>query len=82
MVDRISALVAVLTPDGAVDYFGKTLEELKDWSSTDAVHPDDLRVSDCRMEAGLSKAASHTTFELRQLIDSVPRDDCCRQCKG
>jgi PAS domain S-box-containing protein len=50
MVDGISALVAVLTPGGAVDfvnrqvleYFGKTLEELKEWASTDAVHPDDL----------------------------------------
>ena len=39
-----------MTPEGAVeivnrqilDYFGKTLEELKAWSSTDAVHPDDL----------------------------------------
>jgi hypothetical protein len=50
LVDGISSLVAVLTPDGAVDfvnrqvldYFGKTLEELKGWASTDAVHPDDL----------------------------------------
>ena len=50
IVDGISALVAVLTPDGAVetvnrqvlDYFGKTLEEMREWSSTDAVHPDDL----------------------------------------
>ncbi len=50
MVDGISALVAILTPDGAVefvnrqvlDYFGKTLDELKAWESTDAVHPDDL----------------------------------------
>jgi len=49
MVDGISALVAVLTPDGALefvnrqvlDYFGKTLEELKAWATTDAVHPDD-----------------------------------------
>jgi PAS domain S-box-containing protein len=51
LVDGISSLVAVLTPDGAVefvnrqvlDYFGKTLEELKEWTSTDAVHPDDLQ---------------------------------------
>src|SRR5882672_3197998 len=50
IVDGISALVAVLTPDGAVeivnrqvlDYFGKTLEEMRSWSSSDAVHPDDL----------------------------------------
>ena len=25
-----------------LDYFGKTVEELKGWSSSDAVHPDDL----------------------------------------
>jgi PAS domain S-box-containing protein len=50
IVDGISALVAVLTLDGAVeivnrqvlDYFGKTLEEMRVWSSSDAVHPDDL----------------------------------------
>src|SRR6266850_5047479 len=50
IVDGISALVAVLTPDGAVetvngrvlDYFGKTLEDMREWSSSDAVHPDDL----------------------------------------
>jgi PAS domain S-box-containing protein len=50
MVNGISALFAVMTPDGAVedvnhavlDYFGKSLEELKQWASTDAVHPDDL----------------------------------------
>ena len=50
IVDGISAPLAVMTPEGAVeivnrqilDYFGKTLEELKAWSSTDAVHPDDL----------------------------------------
>src|SRR6266853_4505870 len=49
MVDGISALVAVLTPDGAVefvnrqvlDYFGKTLEELKAWTSATAGHPED-----------------------------------------
>ena len=50
IVDGISALVAVLTPDGSVEtvnrqvqeYFGKTLEELREWSSTNAIHPDDL----------------------------------------
>ena len=50
ILNGISALVACLKPDGAVetvnrhvlDYFGKTLEELKAWSTTDAVHPDDL----------------------------------------
>ena len=50
IVDGISAPLAVMTPDGALEivnrpileYFGKTAEELKEWTSTDAVHPDDL----------------------------------------
>ena len=50
IVEGISTPVAVLTADGAVefvdrqvlDYFGKTLAELKNWATTDAVHPDDL----------------------------------------
>ena len=58
-VDGISAPLAVMTPDGAVeivnrqilDYFGKTLEELKAWSSSDAVHPDDLPGVIIRVEA-------------------------------
>ena len=51
VVDGIAAQVAVSTPDGEVefvnqrvlDYFGKTLEELKSWRTSDAIHPDDRR---------------------------------------
>jgi PAS domain S-box-containing protein len=50
LVDSIPAPVAVMTPSGEVEtvnksnleYFGKTLEDLKKWGSSDAVHPDDL----------------------------------------
>jgi PAS domain S-box-containing protein len=50
IVDSIPGLVAVMTADGAVeyvnrrvlDYFGRTLEELKQWGTSDAVHPEDL----------------------------------------
>jgi len=50
LVDSIPAPVAVMTPSGEVEtvnksnleYFGKTLEDLKKWGSGDAVHPDDL----------------------------------------
>jgi PAS domain S-box-containing protein len=50
MVDSIPAQVAVLTPTGEVvtlnqpclEYFGKTLDELKGWASSDPVHPEDL----------------------------------------
>jgi len=50
VVESIAGLVATLTPRGdvefvnrqAVEYFGKTLDELKTWQTSDAVHPDDL----------------------------------------
>jgi PAS domain S-box-containing protein len=50
MVDGIAGLVAIMAPDGRVEYvnsqtleyFGRTLEELKGWGTSDAVHPDDL----------------------------------------
>jgi len=50
IVDSIAGLVAMTTPEGEVEfvnnrvleYFGKTLEELKGWVTSDAVHPEDL----------------------------------------
>jgi PAS domain S-box-containing protein len=50
LVDGIAGLIAIMTPKGEVafvnnqtlEYFGKTLEELKGWGTSDAVHPDDL----------------------------------------
>jgi len=50
IVDDIAGLVAIMTSTGevqavnrqALDYFGKTVEQLKGWSTSDAVHPDDL----------------------------------------
>ncbi|HSF14560.1 MAG TPA: sigma 54-interacting transcriptional regulator [Vicinamibacteria bacterium] len=50
IVDTIPGLVAIMTADGEVElvnqrvleYFGRTLEELKHWGTSDAVHSDDL----------------------------------------
>lgn len=50
IVDGIAGLVAIMTSTGEVqavnrqvlDYFGKTVDQLKGWSTSDAVHPDDL----------------------------------------
>src|SRR5215471_9746658 len=50
LVDSIPAPAAVMAPSGEVEavnkpnleYFGKTLEDLKKWGTSDAVHPDDL----------------------------------------
>jgi PAS domain S-box-containing protein len=50
IVDSIPGLICTMSPAGKIEqlnqplleYFGKTPEELKGWSMTDAVHPDDL----------------------------------------
>jgi PAS domain-containing protein len=50
IVEGIAGLVAIMTSTGelevvnrqALDYFGKTVEQLKGWLISDAVHPDDL----------------------------------------
>jgi PAS domain S-box-containing protein len=50
IVDNVPGLVATMGPMGEVEFlnrqvlefFGKTTEELKDWSLVGAVHPDDL----------------------------------------
>lgn len=50
LVNSIPALVNILTASGEIeftnqpllDYFGRTLEELRGWAGSDVVHPDDL----------------------------------------
>jgi len=50
IVDTIPGFIATMTADGQLeyvnpqilDYFGRTLADLKQWGTTDAVHPDDL----------------------------------------
>jgi PAS domain S-box-containing protein len=60
IVDNIPGLVATMGPSGDVEflnrqtleYFGKTNEELKNWSLIGAVHPDDLpRVFEARKKS-------------------------------
>jgi PAS domain S-box-containing protein len=50
-IDGIAGLVGVLAPNGELEaanrqlfeYFGRSLEELKNWGTNDTVHPEDLR---------------------------------------
>lgn len=50
ILDGIAGLVAIMNATGEVevvnrqvlDYFGRSIEEMKGWSTSDAVHPDDL----------------------------------------
>jgi len=60
IVESVPAPVAVTSPTGEVEalnkktleYFGRTLEELRGWKSSDVVHPDDLeRTVAAQMEA-------------------------------
>jgi PAS domain S-box-containing protein len=71
-IDGIAGLVTILAPSGELqyvnspvtEYFGRTVEELKNWGTSDAVHPEDLpRV----LEAYETSIAAGTPFhhELR-----------------
>src|SRR6476659_8807442 len=50
IVDRIPGFVCTLKPTGEVEsvnrqiveYFGRSVDDLRQWTMTDAVHPDDL----------------------------------------
>ena len=50
LVDSVAALLTVMTAEGelefvnqqAIDYFGKTFEQLQDWHHNDTIHPDDV----------------------------------------
>jgi PAS domain S-box-containing protein len=49
-IDGIAGLIAISAPNGKLEtvnrqvfeYFGRSLEELKNWGTNDAVHPEDL----------------------------------------
>src|SRR5262245_52427045 len=60
IVDNVPGFVATMGPMGEVEFlnrhtlefFGKTTEELKDWSLVGAVHPDDLpRIIEARTKS-------------------------------
>ena len=71
-IDGIAGLVAIMGPSGEleaanrpiVEYFGRTVEELKNWATSDAVHPEDLPRA---LESYKTSLATGTSFhhELR-----------------
>src|SRR6185312_2166117 len=74
-IDGIAGLVAIMAPSGELEsvnsplteYFGRTVEELKNWGTSDAVHPEDLpRVLDS-FETSLAAGTSfHHELRLRR----------------
>ena len=71
-IDGIASVFAILAPNGEpesvnrelLNYFGRSFEELKNWGTSDAVHPEDLpRVLELNMR-GLASGLPFN-FELR-----------------
>jgi len=73
VVDSIPGLVALLTADGEVEfvnrqileYTGRTLEEMKQWGSSDTIHPEDLpRI----IQVFTQSIASGSPYEIEERI--------------
>ena len=73
VVDSIPGLVALLTADGEVEfvnrqileYTGRTLEELKQWGTSDTIHPEDLpRI----IQVFTQSIASGSPYEIEERI--------------
>jgi PAS domain S-box-containing protein len=81
IVNSIPVPVAVTTPSGEVeslnqatlDYFGKTLEELKGWTSSDVVHPDDLERTVATQRAAHLAGRSYNVESRHRRADGVYR---------
>jgi PAS domain S-box-containing protein len=74
-IDGIAGLIATFAPNGeletvnrqVLEYFGRSLEELKNWGTTDAVHPEDLpRVVESFTRAIASGIPYHYDQRLRR----------------
>lgn len=81
IVDSIPIPVAVTTPSGEVeglnqrtlDYFGKSLEELKGWKASDVVHPDDLEQTIAAQLEAHQKGSTYNVESRHRRADGVYR---------
>src|SRR6266480_1169825 len=81
IVDRIPGLVATLTPAGEVEdvnnqvleYCGRTLEELKQWGTSDTVHPEDLPRVIAVITQSMASGDPHEIIERIRRFDGVYR---------
>ena len=74
-IDGIAGLVAIMAPNGeletvnrqVIEYFGRSLEEIKNWGTSDAVHPEDLpRVLEIFKRSMASGTPFHYELRLRR----------------
>jgi PAS domain S-box-containing protein len=74
-IDGIAGLVAIMAPNGeldalnrqVIDYFGRSLEEMKNWGTSDAVHPEDLpRIAEVFQRSIATGTPFHYELRLRR----------------
>jgi PAS domain S-box-containing protein len=84
-IDGIAGLLAIRAPNGeletvnrqCLEYFGRSLEELKNWGTSDAVHPEDLpRVLELFKRAIASGIPYHFDQRLRRFDGEYRWFDC------
>jgi PAS domain S-box-containing protein len=84
-IDGIAGLLAIRAPNGeletvnrqCLEYFGRSLEELKNWETSDAVHPEDLpRVLELFKRAIASGNPYHFDQRLRRFDGEYRWFDC------
>jgi len=81
IVDSIPVPVAVTSPSGEVEalnkptleYFGRTFEELKDWKSSDVVHPDDLQATIASQRQAHQSGSAYNVESRHRRADGVYR---------
>ena len=69
IADVVPAMIAFLNPAGEIEnanrnvleYLGTTLENLKGWRASEAIHPDDLASVLAASERAAPRGADHTT---------------------
>jgi PAS domain S-box-containing protein len=81
IVDTIPGLIAIMSADGAVesvnrqilDYFGRSLEDLKQWDSTDAIHPEDRSAAVSAWQRAIHTGTPYEFEHRLRRVDGVYR---------
>ncbi|HEU5256294.1 MAG TPA: PAS domain-containing protein, partial [Vicinamibacterales bacterium] len=81
VVDSIPAGASIMTSEGEIEfvnkriseYFGKTLEDLKTWGTSDAIHPDDRPHALAALTHSLATGDPYDTEERLRRFDGIFR---------
>src|SRR5690606_11851476 len=81
IVDTLPGLVFTTTAEGEVEfvnptllqYFGRSLDELQGWKTSDSVHPDDLLDTYSRWQRGVASGVGYDFEQRLRRADGVYR---------